>query len=248
MEKAVKITTIVAVAIVLVALMGFYFSNSNFASGKTVSAEGRSSLKVVPDLVTIYFNVETNGTDAKSAKDANSEVVDKLVTSLIKLGFNREDIQTQSFNIYENTFWENNKYVTKGYKASHQIKLVLNTTQTTLIADVIDAGVDSGALLSYINFELSSAKQSEYKIAALKEAGVDAKAKAGAIAEGLGKNLGSLVSVSSSDFSYNPWNVYSARADLSAGMVAEEAKLSTTNIVPGSQEVSAVINVVYKLR
>jgi uncharacterized protein YggE len=113
---------------------------------------------------------------------------------------------------------------------------------------VIDAGVDSGALLSYINFELSSAKQSEYKIAALKEAGVDAKAKAGAIAEGLGKNLGSLVSVSSSDFSYNPWNVYSARADLSAGMVAEEAKLSTTNIVPGSQEVSAVINVVYKLR
>jgi uncharacterized protein YggE len=68
MEKAVKITTIVCSCNCFVALMGFYFSNSNFASGKTVSAEGRSSLKVVPDLVTIYFNVETNVTDAKSAK------------------------------------------------------------------------------------------------------------------------------------------------------------------------------------
>jgi predicted transposase YbfD/YdcC len=40
---------------------------------------------------------------------------------------------------------------------------------------VIDSGVDAGALLQYINFELSNDKQNEYKAQALREAGEDAK-------------------------------------------------------------------------
>ena len=101
-------------------------------------------------------------------------------------------------------------------------------------------------MLSYINFELSTQKQNEYKAQALEMAGQDARTKAQAIASGLDKRLGKLVSVSTSDFSYQPWNIYSARADYSSGDVAE-AKLAATNIQPGSQEVNARINVVYKI-
>jgi uncharacterized protein YggE len=134
-----------------------------------------------------------------------------------------------------------------GYKASHQIKIVLNTSSTSLISDVIDAGVDSGAMLGWINFELSTKLQNEYKAQALREAGQDARTKGEAIAEGLGKRLGALVSVSTSDFNYQPWNVYSSKE---GGMVADasQAKLAVTNIQPGTQEVSAQISVVYKIR
>ncbi len=248
-NNAVKITGIIAVAIVILALLGYFaFNGSVNANARTIDAQGYSSVKVNPDLVSVYFNAETKGQTAAEAKDANSEIVDKLVTSLLKIGIDREEIQTQGFNVYEDKVWENNRYVSKGYKASHQIIIVLNTSETSLISKVIDAGVDSGAMLSYINFELSTKKQNEYKAQALRLAGEDASTKANAIAEGLGMRVGSLVSVSTSDFYYQPWNLYSASADMGSGANAEAAKIATTNIVPGSQEVTANIRVVYKLK
>ena len=250
MDNGVKITFIITGTILVLALLGAYMFYSLIPAqytGQTISVEGNSVIKVIPDLVTIYFNVETNGTTAKQAKDANSLVFDNLLTALVKQGFDRADIQTQSFSIYEDIRWENNRQKSYGYKASNQIKVELTTNQADKIGDVIDAGVNAGASLSYINFELSSDKQNEYKAQALKEAGQDAKTKAEAIAEGLDKKLGSLVSISTSDYRYSPWNVYTSNA---GGMMVDVAmaKQATTNIQPGTQDVSAQISVVYKLK
>ena len=250
MEKSVKITGIIAVTIVVLALIGYMGVNGLInMNAKTVEAQGYSSIKVTPDLVNVYFTVETKGKTAAEAKDNNSIIVDEMITALLKIGIDREEIQTQSVQIYEDMVWENNKYVSKGYKATHQINILLNTSEAGLVSDVIDAGVNAGAMLNYINFELSTQKQNEYKALALKEAGEDARIKAQAIADGLGMKVGSLVSVSTSNYYYQPWNIYSARGgiEMMASDVAE-AKVAATNIVPGSQEVTANINVIYKLR
>jgi uncharacterized protein YggE len=246
MEKSVKITSIIAGTIILLALIEVLMFNQ-LLPGQIISVQGNSVIKVTPDLVSVYFNAETNGTTAKEAKDANALIVDNLITALIKQGFERADITTENLNIYEDTRWENGRYKSYGYKASHQIKVELSTNQADKIGDVIDAGVDAGALLSYINFELSNDKQNEYKTQALREAGQDAQAKAEAIAEGVDKRLGSLVSISTTNWGYSPWNVYSA----SYGGMAEDAimaKTATTNVQPGTQEVTANIDVTYKLR
>ncbi|VVB79084.1 Uncharacterised protein [uncultured archaeon] len=250
MEKSVKITGIIAVTIIVLALIGYFGINGLInMNAKTVDAQGYSSIKVTPDLVNVYFTIETKGKTAVEAKNNNSVIVDDMITALMKLGIAREDIKTQGVQIYEDQVWENGQYVSKGYKASHQINILLNTSEAGLISDVIDAGVNAGAMLNYINFELSTQKQNEYKAQALKEAGADARIKAQAIAEGLGMKVGSLVSVSTSNFYYQPWNIYSARGgvEMMATDVAD-AKVATTNIVPGTQEVTANINVVYKLR
>jgi uncharacterized protein YggE len=250
MESGVKIALIISCAIVIVALIGaigFYKIVPHYPSGNTITVNGNSIIKVIPDIVTIYFNIETNGSTAKEAKDANSEIVDDLITGLVKEGFDREDIQTLSLNIYEDIRWENDRQKSYGYKASHQIKVELSTSQTDKIGDVIDAGVDVGALLQWINFELSNDKQNEYKAQALKEAGEDAKIKAESLAEGLDKKLGSLVSVSTSDWGYRPWNLYTSS---NKGMMEDVAmaKEATTSISPGSQEVTGYVSAVYKLR
>jgi uncharacterized protein YggE len=250
METGVKISLVVAGTIVILALLGafmFYSLIPSGLKGNTITVSGNSNIKVSPDLVSIYFNVETNGSTSKEANDANAKVVDDLLTSLIKLGFERSDLETMSFNIYEDQRWENNKYKSYGYKASHQIRVVMSTSETSKIGDVVDAGVDAGALLQWINFELSNDKQNEYKAQALKEAGQDAKTKATAIAEGLGKKLGDIVSISTSDWGYSPWNLYTS----SYGGMREDAvaaKSLTTNIQPGTQEVTGYITVVYKIR
>jgi uncharacterized protein len=249
MEKSVKITWIISIAVlVAISLVVFgFFKMVNPVSGQVISVDGSSTIKVTPDLVTIHFNIETNGSDAKIAKDANAIILDALVTSMIKLGFDREDIKTESLNIYPWTEWDGRKSVDKGYKASHQVTIVLNTSDASLVGDVIDAGVDAGALLSYINFELSDAKQSEYKALALKQAGEDARLKAVSIASGLGLKVGSKpVSVSTSNYYYSPWNAYRS-SGVATDMVVSEAKLAVENIVPGEQTVSGNIQVTYKI-
>lgn len=250
MEKQVKITLIISVAVLLaICLVGLgIYKVVNPINGQVITVDGTSTIKVNPDLVTINFNIETNGSDAKTAKDANEAILEKLVNELTRIGFQREDIKTQSLNIYPWQEWNGNKMVDKGYKASHQITVVLNTSDASLIAKVIDAGVDSGALLSYINFELSDGKQNEYKAQALKQAGEDARTKAIAIAEGLGMNIGKKpISVTTSSFDYNPWNVYSNSRGMGDVAYASEAKLAVTNIVPGDQTVYGNIQVTYKL-
>ena len=244
MDKSVQVTLIVVSAVILLVLIGvFAFFQMFPSSGNTISSQGNSEIKATPDLVTVYFTVDTEGDTAVEAKDKNSEIVDNLITALVKKGFERKDIQTQSFNIYPNQVWNGHTYVDKGYTANHQIKVELSTAQTDRIGDVIDAGVDAGASINYINFELSMAKQNEYKVQALKEATEDARNKAEAIATGAGKKLGKLVSISSNEFYYEPWRLY----DSVAGASAESAKAATTNIQPGTQDVTASVSVVYKI-
>jgi hypothetical protein len=247
MESSVKITLIIAATIILLAFAGGYaIFNAMNAGENTVSVSGVSNIKATPDLVSVYFNAQTTGNTSKEANDKNSEMVDEIITALVKQGFERKDIQTEGFNIYEDIQWINNRQVSKGYIATHQLKIELATNEASKIGDVIDAGVDAGATLNYINFELSTDKQNEYKAQALKEASEDATIKAEAIASGLGKKVGKLVSISTSNFDYNPWPVYSNTGGVMMDEVAI-AKEATTNIQPSEQDVNAQVSAVFKI-
>lgn len=249
MDNSIKITLIIVGALFLMFGIGslmFYSIIPGPLKGETISVTGNSVVKVTPDLVTVYLNVETNGSSAQIAKDENAKIVDEVITSLVKKGFAREDIETLNFNIYPWQEWENNKYVSKGYKTSHQIRIELKENKFSLVGDVIDAGADAGAMISTINFELSTSKQNEYKALALKQAGQEAKIKADAIAEGVGKRVGALVSISTNEWGYNPWNVYTS----SYGGMADVAmaKETATNISPSTQEISGSLTAVYRLK
>jgi uncharacterized protein len=244
MDKSVQITLIIVGAFVLLSLIGVYAFFQVFpTTGNTISVQGQSQIKVTPDLVTVYYSVETNGTTSKEATDENAVIVDNLITNLVKLGFERKDIQTQGFNVYPNQVWDGYKSIDNGFKAVHSIILELPTAETDKIGDTIDAGVNAGATISYINFELSTSKQNEYKAQALKQAAEDAKTKAQAVADGSGKSLGRLVSISTNDYYYQPYRFY----DMIGATNAPEAKLAATNIQPSSQDVTASISAIYKL-
>ncbi|MEM4152751.1 MAG: SIMPL domain-containing protein [Candidatus Pacearchaeota archaeon] len=243
MEKSVQITLIIVVAVLILAALITFLILRKEAPSNTISVQGQSTIKANPDLVIVYFRAETNGSTAQEAKDKNAEIVNKATSALTKIGIPEEKIQTENFNIYPEYDWIDGQQKFKGYKAVHSFKVILETAQIEKTGAVIDAGVDAGALISYINFELSTEKQNEYKAEALKLASQDAKTKAEAIATGLNKKLGKLVSVSDMSFDYYPWPIYRA-ADV--GNVAE-AKEAVTNIKPSEQEISARVSVVYQI-
>ena len=123
------------------------------------------------------------------------------------------------------------------------IRLEISAEDSAKLSNIIDITTESGALISSINFELSQEKQNQYKAEALKLASEDAKIKAEAVADGLNKKLGRLVSVSTSDFDYYPWRVYES----SAGSSTEDAKVATANIQPSNQKISARVTAIFKI-
>ena len=251
-NNAIIITSIIAGVILIIALLALNTLNSIVpSSGKTVTVEGVATIKALPDVTSVYFTIETKGATSVEAKDANNVIYDNLIEEMISVGFEESDVKTESFNIYENTYWDSNtrKQVTDGYKATRYLKMELSSDESDKLSDVIDAGVDAGAGISYINFELSQESQNKYKAEALKLASEDATIKADAIASGFNKQAGRLVSVQISNFGYYPWNVYSAKSE--SGMTSEDSiavQEAATSIRPSDQDITASVTATFKLR
>lgn len=251
-NSAIVITCIIAAVILIIAILALNRFDSVFpSSGKTVTVEGIATLKALPDVTSVYFTIETKGTTSVEAKDANNVIYEDLVEEMISAGFEEDDVKTESFNIYENTYWDGDyrKQITDGYKATRYLKMELFSEDSDKLSEVIDAGVDAGAGISYINFELSQESQNKYKAEALKLASEDATIKADAIASGFNKKAGRLVSVQISNFGYYPWNVYSAKSE--SGMTYEDSvavQAAATSIQPSDQDITASVTATFKLR
>ena len=247
-DNSVKITAMIVFGVLIFALIGAYIFFESNPTKETIAALGLSTITVVPDLVSVYFNVETNETTAKEAKDANSEIIDAMTVALIKEGFEESQIETVNFNVYEDFEYVYDRYtsksISKGFKAIHSVRVKFSTKNSDKIGEVIDAGIDSGAMLSYINFELSQELENKNKAEALRLATEDARVKAEAIADGLGAELGKVVSVSTSDYRYAPFMAYDNTG--SATLAVKSAEIETS-INPSDQEISAQVSVVYKL-
>jgi len=136
-NNAIAITGIVSAAIVLVALGFLIFgadSGSSNIGGNELNVQGQATVKAMPDLVTVYFRAETNASTAQEAKDLNSEITDELITNLVKLGFERDEIVTENFNVYQEYDWtEDEGRIAKGFKATHSIKVEIDKFQNVYL-------------------------------------------------------------------------------------------------------------------
>ena len=235
--------TPIIVAIIVViglgAVAGVYFMSKS--SERTVSATGNSQMSVLPDKAIVYLMITTKNASADGARESNALVSQKVMDALKAIGISASDIETENYNINPEYDWSYGKQTLLGYAANNNIKV--SSTDFTNVGKIVDASVSSGALVSYINFDLSNSRQNEYKAQALEAASQDAKAKAEAVASGLGKKLGALVSVSASDYNYFPYPLYRAE---SAG--AADVKQVATNISPQKLEITGTVSVTYAIK
>ena len=242
-NNAIVVTSIIAGVVLVVALVALFVVNGNSNMSNTVTVQGISTIKAMPDRVSVYFNIQTNGTTSKEASDRNSEIYNSLEIALLLKGFDRKEIGTENFNVYPNVYYDDGRQVTKGFIASRTVKLEFSSEDSTKLTSAVDAGINAGAGISYINFELSSDIQSEYKAKALEEASKDARIKADSVASGFGKRIGRLVSVSVDEYNYMPWVMYSGTGSLDMGA---EARIAAENIRPTTQDITAIVSATYK--
>ncbi len=241
----IVVTGIVSGTIILLALLSlFIFVPMSTSTQDTVTVQGTSTVKVTPDLVSVYFNIQTNGSTPSVASDANNEIYTNLKDALIALGFNESQIGTQYFSVNPNYEYNNGKRTSNGYTAIHTVTVEMSANNTDLLGKTVDAGIAADAGVSSIDFELSPALQSTYKNQAIKDAAQDARTKVDAVALGFSKSVGKLVNVNVDNYNYVPWVMYSG-----AGTVAEAStvKSAADSITPSTQDVTATVSATYKL-
>ncbi|MDA3836196.1 MAG: SIMPL domain-containing protein [Nanoarchaeota archaeon] len=245
-NNAIAITAIISGVVLIVALVALFAINpsSGNVDEDTVSVQGQAQIKAMPDLMVIYFNVETKGNTTEEARSANVEIIDKLVEGITALGFEKSEIVTENLNVREDCEWTQDGQECDGFVATHSVKIEMGVDDTEKMGNVVDAGVSAGAMVNYINFELTQESQNKYKAEAMKAAAKDAQIKADSVAEGFGKTAGKLVSVQVNDFGYYPWRAASGGAMMDTAMVKE----SVSNIQPGEEEISASVSATFKLR
>ena len=245
-DHILGVTLIIAGTVILLAALGWIAVSLLLnVSANEVNVDGNAEIKVMPDIAAVYFRIETNGSNAGDASSKNSEIEETVIAALLQQGFARDKITTQSYENYEDFEWTDNGRKSTGWKAIHRMKIEMTSDKISLAGNAIDAAVNNGAIVEGINFELTKAKENEYKKQAITQATLDARAKAEGIADGLGVKVAKVVSVSTSDWGYRPWAVYDKMVASSA--MVEEAKAAVTTIQPGEQTVSATVSVTYKL-
>ena len=242
MAENKKLYGLIAILAVCLAIVGGLYINSgvtavNSESNTTISVSGTGAIETEPNQAKVYLGVETQSENVTEALDENSLRMTAVIEAMKALGISKDNIETTYFNIYPVIDYKNKSEQIVGYKVNNEVTVELDDLGK--VGKVIEEAINAGANKARrIEFELTEDKKKELRKEAIKEACDDARAKADAIASGLGLELVRVSAVSESGVYVEPY-----RAE---GF--ENTKAVPLPIEPKEVKVSATINVVYECR
>jgi uncharacterized protein YggE len=237
------------------------------ANPSTVSTSGTSTTEVRPDQVSVTVGVETNSTTAQEAVSQNANRTAQVIAAVTGLGINENRIETSSFSvlpiykpgqplqpcieIYPPPPECETRQEIIGYRATNTVTATLDVpflrilTQPTPdlnAGQVIDATVGAGAnRVDAVVFFISQERQQEIRDTLVSDAIANAHQRANIAAEALGMTLSGVQSATLNPIDFPVFSV--APRD---GSAAEANSVSApTQILPGQQEVSTTVNVVF---
>lgn len=208
----------------------------------TISVSGQGKITTQPDKAELYVKINTEGSTATTAKDANTKLSQQVIDALTSAGVKKSDIETNYYYLNKKQEWDENqkKMIDKGYEVNHVLKVT--TTNLDKVGNLLDTAVNAGANgIDRISFGLTDEKQKEVSGEALKMASQEAENKAKSIASSIGVGLGKVITVSESNYYYMPYEVSGMMQEKAAGTPAPE-------ILPQNLDVSATISLVYEIK
>ena len=235
----------------------------------TLSITSTSTTEVRPDRLSVSVGVETNGTTAQEAVSQNANLTVQVLTALRGLGMTEDRIETSSYSvspiyeyippaeqciqIYPPPPGCETRQDIIGYRATNTVTVTLDVpffrVATESVPDVnagqvIDAAVGAGAnRVDSVTFFVSPDRQEEIRGTLIGEAITNARQRANIAAEALQMTI---TGVSSAEINPIDFPIYtvSLREATGAGEAAD-AVSAPTQILPGQQEVSTTVNVVF---
>lgn len=214
--------------VVAAAVAGLAFTTVRSSSSRSVTTTGHGVVTVVPDEATVDAGVRTQAPTAQAALAANADQMTKVIAALKQVGVKK--IQTQQVSLFPNTD-------RKGNVTSFTAQDTVTATSTIANAGkLIDAAVGAGAN-TVDGPNLDVAGQDALYRRALQRAVQDARAKAGALGGAGGFHVGRVLTVTES----------SAQSPIDFGQAPKAAAGTPTPIEPGTQDVTADVQVAFAI-
>ena len=168
-------------------------------AGAPISAEDNETMRLIelsasgviqmdPEIARIQLSVETSGSTAQLASEANADLMEKVLNKLHNSGLSKESVRTLSY--YVNPQYDNSRrgeLKPIGFLAKNSIQVKLDSL--SLVGQIIDAAISAGAnRVTDIKYEVRN-PQAAYREAlgaAVKQATLQAEVLAAAAGEQLG--------------------------------------------------------------
>lgn len=203
----------------------------------TISVSDSFTMQVEPDLLELYFSIETRADTALGAQQENTRISDSVIAALKNQGIKNHEIETIGYYLSPEYDWTEGTRDLIGYTQRHSLKVT--TQRLDKVGDLIDAATKAGVTdINTVSYTLSREKRDEVIAEALAKAAEKTKVKAQSLATTLGVKLGKVAMVSESNVNYYPY-VY-AMAEKAAGEAAP-------TIMPQNLEVTAYISLAYEI-
>jgi len=234
-----KLAIVLVGSFSLLASCGFSLGEENtwdvtqpIETGVTVEATGL--VKVVPDAVQFNFSVFAIDASSSGALKRANELASQAREALDKANVDKDEIATQSINIYpEYSYSQDGVQNLVGFRATQSFAVTLrDTTSAGEVVDAVVASVGTDLSIDTLAPILINSKDAAEQ--ARENAIKIAKDKAEDYADLLGVDLGNVISVrefATSGSTPQPW----LRADLAVG------ESSKTVVDLGTQEVSVTV-------
>jgi uncharacterized protein YggE len=210
----------------------------NPAQSITVIGQGKSESK--PDVAHVSIGVETSAETVGEAVAQNEAKMSSILEALKAVGIADKDIQTMHYSVQLDRFPEpmpragdESSEPTPQYRVSNMANVTVRDLDT--VGDVLDAVIEAGANNIWgVNFGLEDPATAQAQ--ARSKAIGDANARAQALAELSGVELGPVMSIS---------EVIGGGVAPMPMMAAERASSGAGPISPGEVEISYQIQVTY---
>jgi uncharacterized protein YggE len=237
------------------------------ANLSTLSVSSTATTEVRPDQLSVTVGVETNDTTAQEAVSQNSNLTAQVIEAVRGLGIDENRIETSSYSvapiyeyiqppqpcieIYPPPPGCETRQEIIGYRATNTVTVTLDVPFFRMVTQpvpdvnagqVIDAAIRAGAnRVDGIVFFISPDRQQEIRDTLIGDAIANARQRANIAADALGMIVSGVESAT-----INPLDFPVFSVGFQEGSAAAADSVSApTQILPGEQEVSITVSVVF---
>ncbi len=208
----------------------------------TISVYGNGIVKVLPDEVIVNVAVVTEKPTTEEAVNENTNIFNKVKSSIEKTNAANLKIETINFNLSPLYDYSIQNKPPKIYAYQVTSTIEVRTTDLGKMGEIIANAIESGATnISSIGFDLTESLKQKSINDALTAAINDASLKAKTIANSTGLTIDRVYAINESGTSFpEPFRTAMKTADQSLG-----GEVSAPEILPQEIEISANVSIVY---
>ena len=200
-----------------------------------ITARGTGTVTATPDVVTVTLGVQTEGSSAREALDANTGAATALLDVLRGAGVDPADLRTSDLSVYP-SYGDDGRRIT-GYQVTNRVEAVLrDLAGAGALIDAAAGAVGDAVRVDGLAFSVDD--DSAARAAARGDAVRRAVAQAREMAEAAGVALGPLLSVT---------EVPAPGAPQPFAALDGAAAQAAVPLQPGSQEVEVAVDVVHAI-